>query len=305
MDRLIHFLDSDLIPEIEGLEQSISRADVYASAMYRLFITDGFLWLHLGVEIGAFPKEAAQDCLDEYFRPFFRSLNSPDSGERSGSPTAYANHSDESWALITAFPHFAGILIEKAMRGDRDVLSSEQSLFGRPDNLVTMFQSLLLLRDHLRRNAVRGFVRTVNFVSGEEWQSTWRGTCSPEEVEKAEATDFAGSTKARIFAGYLILYRYGLQMKDLFDGFADDPLLDSTDLLKVRSRVREMLKWLVNLSSRLSSHRLGVVQTELIEALEEQAHTDSNVSLALVSAIQESMEESLDVIGLPLFVFAH
>jgi hypothetical protein len=48
-----------------------------------------------------------------------------------------------------------------------------------------------------------------------------------------------------------------------------------------------------------------VVQTELIEALEEQAHTDSNVSLALVSAIQESMEESLDVIGLPLFVFAH
>ena len=40
-------------------------------------------------------------------------------------------------------------------------------------------------------------------------------------------------------------------MKDLFEAFAQDPLLEPTGLVKVRSRVRETLKWLVNLSNEL------------------------------------------------------
>ncbi len=40
----------------------------------------------------------------------------------------------------------------------------------------------------------------------------------------------------------------------------------------------------------------------MIEALEEQARNDPNVSFDLVASIQKSMEESLAFIGLPFWV---
>jgi hypothetical protein len=301
MDGLIQLLHSNLIPELEDLERSTSSGDVDAAAVHRLFIVDAFLWIHLGVEIGAFDAEAAGECLDEYIRPFFLSLNSSGSGERVDSPTLYGNHSNESWALIIALPHFAGILIEKAMRGDSDLLYSGQSLFSRPRELVTLFQSLLLLRDHLQHNAVQQFIRAVNFFSPEKWESAWREKCSPQEVERAEVADFSGPIKASVFAGYLILYRYGLQMRDLFEAFSKDPLLDPTDLIKAHDRVREMSKWPVNLSSRSSSEHLGLVQTEIAEEIENQVGSEG-VSSSLVSAIQQSMNESLEFIGIPTYI---
>jgi hypothetical protein len=119
---------------------------------------------------------------------------------------------------------------------------------------------------------------------------------------ESERPDFEGLSKASVFAGYLRLYRYGLQMKDLFESLTDDPRLDSTDLARIRDRVHGMLKWLVNLSSKVTSDRLALVQTEVIEALEEQAGHDPNVSFVLVASIQKSMEESFASIGLPLWV---
>jgi hypothetical protein len=304
MDDLIQLLDFNLIPELEGLKQSTSSATIDEAAMHRLFITDVFLWMHLGVEIEVFPMKAAEECFDEYLRSFFQSINSSEAGARTGSPTSYANHSNESWTLILAFPHFAGILIEKAMRGESNLFSSEQSLFSRPDTLVPMFRSLLLVRDHLQHNAVRSFIRAVNFFSAAQWDSLWRENCSPEDVERAEAPEFSGLNKASVFAGYLILYRYGLQMKELLETFAKDPHVEPADAIKVGVRVREMQKWIVNLYNRFSSDRLALIQTELTEALEEQARRDENVSFTFVAAIQKSMEESLNFIGIPMFIFA-
>jgi hypothetical protein len=57
-----------------------------------------------------------------------------------------------------------------------------------------------------------------------------------------------------------------------------------------------------SLSSKVTSDRLALVQTEVVEALEEQAGDDPNVSFALVASIQKSMEESLAFIGLPFWV---
>ncbi len=253
MDPLIDFLDADLIPDVDALNQAISSGDLPTAAMHRLFLTDAFLWLHLGAEIGMFPRDAAEECLDEYLRPFFDSLTSPEISERSGSPTSYANHSDESWDLLKAFPHFAGILIEKAMRGDRDLLSAEQNRFTHPTGLVSIFQALQLLSAGLRHHTTRIFITAVNFLRPDDWNSIWRVRCSPEEVEESERPHFAGSSKASVFAGYLRVYRYGLQMKDLFESLTDDPRLDSTDLSRFRDRAHEMLKWLVNLSSKVTA----------------------------------------------------
>jgi hypothetical protein len=302
MEPLIDFLDADLIPELDALDQAISSGDKPRAAMHRLFLTDAFLWLHLGAEIGIFPLDAAEECLDGYLRPFFESLASPETSERSESPASYANHSEESWNLVKAFPHFAGILIEKAMRGDRDLLSAEQNRFTYARGLVSTFQSLQLLSDYLRSHTTRTFITAVNFLDPDDWNSIWKVRCSPEEVEESERPEFKGLSKATIFAGYLRLYRYGLQAKDLFESLTDDPRLDAADLAKVRDRVHEMLGWLVNLSSKVTSDRLALVQTEVVEALEEQAGDDPNVSFALVASIQKSMEESLAFIGLPFWV---
>jgi hypothetical protein len=74
----------------------------------------------------------------EYVSPFFESLKAPELKERGKSPTSYTSHSEESWALVLAFPHFGGILIEKAMRGDENLLSSEQVLFKDPDKVAAV-----------------------------------------------------------------------------------------------------------------------------------------------------------------------
>lgn len=302
MEPLIDFLEANLIPDLEALDQAISSDDLRTAAMHRLFVTDAFLWLHLGAEIGIYPLDGAKECLDEYLRPFFKSLVSAEASRRGDRPASYANHSKESLDLVNAFPRFAGILIEKAMRGDRDLLSAEQNRFTRPENLISTFQALQLLSDTLRHQTTRTFITAVNFLPPDAWNLIWRAECSSKEVEESERPDFAGPTKASLFAGYLRVYRYGLQMKDLLESLIGDPRLDSTDLSRIRDRTREMLKWLVNLSSQVTADRLSVVQTEIIEALEEQAQKDPNVSLDLVASIQKSMEESLGFIGLPFRV---
>lgn len=302
MEPLIEFVDANLIPELEALDQAISSEDLRTAAMHRLFLTDAFLWLHLGAEIGIYPWDGAEECLNEYLRPFFESLVSAEANTRSDRPTSYANRSKESLDLISAFPHFAGILIEKAMRGDRDLLSAEQNRFTHPEKLMSTFQALQLLSDTLRHQTTRTFITAINFLPRDDWDLIWRVECSSQEVRDSERPDFAGPTKALLFAGYLRLYRYGLQIKDLFESLADDPHLDSTDLSRIRDRARETLKWLVNLSSKVTADRLSVVQTEIVEALEEQARNDPNVSFDLVASIQKSMEESLGFIGLPFRV---
>jgi hypothetical protein len=305
MDRLIDFLESDVVPELEALERSSVSGLSDAATASRFFLADAFLWLHLGVEIGAFSEPAAREAFDEYFGPFFRLLSSQEAAERGGSPTEYVLHSDESWELVRAFPHFGGILIEKAMRGDGDLFSAQQNVFGNPRSLVGTFQSLLLLRDHIAHSpAARWFIRGINFASSELWRSAWRVECSPEEVIKADAdaSDVSEPSQALTFAGYLALYRYGLQMKDLFKACAEDPLLDSTDLSKLDDRGREMRKWLVNLTSSVAAERFEAVKSKLTLALRRQANTDDNITRAFIDEIERSMDEAMDFVGIPQLV---
>lgn len=190
------------------------------------------------------------------------------------------------------------------MRGDNDLLASQPVVFSEPNRLTLIFQSLLLLHDHLQHHTVRAFIHAVNLVAPDEWSSLWRGDFASEEVIEAQAVDFHGSTKASIVAGYLRLYRFSLQMKELFDTLQIDSRVNSSDLIKLRDRIREMLKWLINLSSSVTTNRLATVQTEVANSLEEQARKDSNVSFDFISAIETSMQESLSFIGIPMYVFA-
>jgi hypothetical protein len=300
MNEIIEVIDSELVPELDELAISAVSGLPEKSAMHRLFIADALVWMHLGVEIGVFPMDAAIECFNVYFGPFFESLRPEEPKDVIDTPGSYVSHSNESWRLLNAFPRFSQVLIEKAMRGESGLFLDEQSLFSYPDRLIPVFQSLSILRDQLRRNAVRAFVRALNFFSSAEWATLWDRDCSPDDVARAEAIDHQDPDKACVICGYLILYRYGLHTKYLLETFS--PRLDSTDMFKVTNRLREMSKWIINLSSRVSSDRLALVQTEVVERLERQA---TGNDARLVSAVQRSMEESLGFIGVPMFVLVH
>ena len=301
MHRFQQFVIGELVPELANVEGAITKKQYDELAMVRSFVGEKFLWLHLGTEVGAFPRTVSLAVYKAYLEPFFRSLADPSAvGE-------YAAHSRESKAMRKSFPPFAQQLFDSALRIVFDaklnleatVFLAQQCVFKKPANLIGLFQTHLLLRDHVWRNhAVRWFIRALNFSTDEFWKSLWKQDCTPEQVTQYYADPDPEPSKAVMYAGYLGIYRYGAQVMQLNESVQDDSVLDSTDVSKLLSRIREMQSWTVNLSSGQVSTRFEAVRQGLSEALRRQSETD-DLAEATVAEIENSINEALEYIGIP------
>jgi hypothetical protein len=307
MHRLQNFVIGEVIPELAAVEHARTERQLDELAMVRCFVAEKFLWLHLGTEIGTFPKSASLAVYDSYLAPFFRGLVDP---ERVNE---YAPHSRESQAMRKAFTPFAQDLFDRALHVlfdnkasvERDIFLARPVLFEMPQRLIGLFQTHLLLRDHVWRSpAVRWFIRALNFSTEEFWNFIWKQDCSPEQITEADAEEVPEPSKALMYAGYLGMYRYGAQVKQLNESVQDDEILGSFDVLKLLARIREIQGWTINLNSDEVSRRFEAVRQGLSDALQAQSKTEKNVDARMVVEIENSINEALEFVGIPQRVYA-
>jgi|SRR5579864_970096 len=304
MHRLQNFV-MELAPELAALERATSEREFDEVAMLQSFIAEKFLWLHLGAEIGAFPMSASAAVFSKYLAPFF-------AGE---SAVVNMKFSPPPEGVRLAFVPFAQDLFERALSFsgryikveelEKEVFGAQLVLFERSKTLSGLFQTHLLLRGHVWRNpAVRWFIRALNFSTQEFWNSIWNQECSPEQVTAAYAEANPEPGKAVIYAGYLGMFRYGAQVKQLSESVQNDRVLAHYDVLKLLSRIREIQGWTINLSSGQVSRRFESVRQGLSKALQRQRDVDKNITREMVFEIERSVNEALEFIGVPQLVYA-
>jgi hypothetical protein len=306
MHRLQNFVTTELVPELDALERAYVEQEFDEVAMLQSFLAEKFLWLHLGTEIGAFPPPDAAAVFDSYLAPFFR--QNPPGGEGFFL----------SQGVRLSFTPFAHYLFERALFfsnlplkavGDeeikKEIFGAQQVIFEEPKTLTGLFQTHLLLRGHVWRNpAVRWFIRALNFSTQEFWNSIWDQDCSPEQVIDAYSETDPKPKKALMYAGFLGMFRYGAQVRQLGESIPDDRILAHYDVLKLLSRIREIQGWTINLRSGEVSQRFESVRQGLSQALQSQSYVDENVTEEIVVEIEKSVNDALEFIGVPQLVYA-
>jgi hypothetical protein len=255
MHRLQEFAVGTIAPEWQRVTLTELR-DETERPMMALMVIESFLWLHLGVELGAFPRNASQDVFAFYYAPFFQWLRIYDRLPFLDS------------AAYLGLPDFARSLVGMGMDG-RQPLDEMPSGVGENPALVAPFQSLLILYSRLCRNAaVRRFVFGIGFQNADDWQTQWRQACTMEDLFNAFLSG-EGSPAPMILSGFTKLSEYGRNVNEVLTNIEDLGILDSARLFQFKDRIRNIHAWRLNLSSGDTAQRFEQVRQRVDEMMDE------------------------------------
>lgn len=297
MHTLQEFVVNTVQPAVKELSESRKRGyrPETTEALASLF--ESFLWLHLGTEIGVFPLQLSAEIVSSYYQPFFQSLNARRDNaldEVEFTSKLYVYDTPESKDLKAAFPGFT-ILIERAMRGE-DGLKVQRSEFNSPDSLDPLFKNFLRLASTIRMDPrVRHFTVVSQFATDVEWQNEWRGgDCAPEEVEDfAARVNLKNRSAASIFAGFLRLWSYSHQLTAMVEMYEDEEIRGE-DRFKLVDRIKDILRWRINLRSAETANRFEAVRSALKTNLDRQAMQEINLNGA-VEFIKKSFDSAFAI----------
>jgi hypothetical protein len=275
MHTLQEFLLKNVVPAVEQLRQAQQHKNLPTTRGAYASVLESFLWLHLGTEIGVFPPEASRAIASTYYGDFFQSLNRPRDEMLEKVEFAsklYVGDTPESRELKATFPDFI-ILIEQAMRG-QNAFDAQRNEFRDPVSLKPAFKNFLRLALVLASDPlVQRFTSISQFTDAAEWEAEWRGgDCNSEEVELAgeNAELAARPTPAIIFAGFLRLWSYSYQLREMSSMYEGEEIRGD-DRFKLLDRVKNILRWRINLRSRELANRFESVRSELKKQLDNQA----------------------------------
>ena len=142
----------------------------------------------------------------------------------------------------------------------------------------------------------------LNFSASELWSTTWKQDCSAEDIQNANDEQSPTPSKALTYAGYLGLFRYASQMRQLSELCRDDELLELGDISKLEARVREIQGWTINLHSSEVSNRFEEIRMGVGKLLQAQSEVDAEVSKEMVRSIEDFIDDALEFIGIPQLV---
>ena len=74
MHRLGQFTVGTIAPEWQRLLGKNAKPSESETPLIALSLIESFLWMHLGAEIGAFPREESEEVYSLYYHPFFEWL---------------------------------------------------------------------------------------------------------------------------------------------------------------------------------------------------------------------------------------
>jgi hypothetical protein len=300
LQRLEQFLIGTLLPSVTRASELLRSGEASRLAEARSEVVEAFLWLHLGVEVGAFAEEQSGEIYKQYGLPFFESLLLQEFGEREERPPEYVAHSEESIALLGTLPRYAAILAEKAMRRE-EIFGEELLEFDNHDSVHGLFQTLLLFYTSFAANpAVRQFTYELNFADDDAWDRDWETGCSAEDVRKADLSG-SGSPIAQTFAGYLAFWGYGAKLREAFENAGEGEEVSASDLFRLRTRTWEIQSWRMNLRSGRAVYRLEKIRQKVEEEIGKEAE-QPGIDPECAGLIRRSMDEALELWGVGVFV---
>ena len=288
MHRLQQFVVGTILPEWERVVGGRGLGNDSELPMRALLVIESFLWLNLGVELGAFPPEASEDVYSYYYPPFFGWLKSYSETRQSGSkPPPFLES-----APYLGLPTFARNLVSIGLHGGRP-LHDQPSGVGEKPGLVDPFQSLLILYSQLCRNsAARRFLYGTGFQGPDDWEIQWNEQCTAADLFNAVETSDA-SPAAMVLAGYVKLCEYARNVQEVLNNIEGLAILDSARLFQFSDRIRNIHAWRLNLSSGITVKRFEQVQGK-IKKMVEQVLRDEKFDDDTKS-VQGLLENSLDL----------
>jgi hypothetical protein len=289
MHRLQQFAVGTILPEWERVIVNRELQDESELPMMALLVIESFLWLHFGVELGAFPRKASEDVYLFYYAPFFRWLKSYNGARQHGRGQPPFLESSPYLGL----PEFARVLVRKGT-GEGQPLYDQPSGVGERPRLIVPFQSLLILYSRLCRDtAVRRFLYGIGFQSPDDWGKQWSELCTAEDlfnaVESAEAPP-----AAMVLAGYMKFCEYVRNTNEVLDNIESLGILDRPRLFEFKDRIRNIQAWRLDLSSGDTAKRFEQVRERVNKMIDEEL-----TSLGLevdVKRVQELLENSLNLL---------
>jgi hypothetical protein len=294
MHRLAAFVTERILPDLNVLEAATLQRNHGIAKVFRSRLVENFLWLHLGTELRAFPSDASLGVFDKFFIPFFESLLSRDERKLASmhENKLYVAHSADSEALLYSFPRFAVILIELAMRGQKDIFSHEPNKFSRPSYLTSPFQTLLGLGSEVIKDPdILEFIYQINFADHETWDRAWESDRLSEVF--ITSSRIRVSQSPSISAGFIKLWGYVAQVKHFFSNLGDREDLPREDVFKLQQRAREIQSWQINLRSVDNTTRFDRVRLRMSERIERDVDAD-RIKAKAASLIQDSMDTAFE-----------
>jgi hypothetical protein len=290
MHRLQQFVVGTILPELERAVGGRDSRDDNDVSMTALLVIEGFLWLHLGVELGAFPREASEDVYSYYYSSFFDWLKSYSETRQTGStPPPFLESSS-----YLGLPTFARNLVSIGIRGGQPLYDQPSGVGERPD-LVDPFQSLMILYSRLCRNsAVRRFLYGIGFQDSDDWTIQWNEQCTAMDLfEAVDSSDASPTATAMVLAGYVSLCEFARNMEEVLNNIEGLAILDSAQLFQFKDRIRNIHAWRLNLSSGVTVKRFEQVQGK-IKKMVEQVLRDEKFDDEIKS-VQGLLDNSLDL----------
>jgi hypothetical protein len=287
MHRLQQFVVGTILPEWERVVVNRELSDQSELPMMAVLVIEGFLWLHLGVELGAFPREASEDVYLFYYPPFFRWLKS----YRETTQIGRDQRSFLQSAPYLGLPVFARVLVSKGI-DEGQPLYDQPSGVGEIAGLIGPLQSLLILYSRLCRDtAVRRFLYGIGFQGPDDWRMQWNEQCTAEDLFNAvESTD--ASPTAMVLAGYIKLCEYARNTNEVMINIEGLGILDSARSFQFRDRIRNIHAWRLDLSSGHTAERFEQIREKVRRMVDQEL-----TSLGLdgdVKRVQELLESSLE-----------
>lgn len=302
MHRLQDFLTRVVLPRLSELDSASSRSPEQLAMTYRE-IMEALLWLHLGVEVGIFPVAEARTAYEIYKRLFFTTIIPSGQFLQFSQPArSYAAHSELSQQLYVELPRYAGVLLEKGMRGE-DPFTTEQLELRNSAALSGLCQTLLLLYSEFATSSnVRQFTYLVSFAPKDEWNAAWRSSVDPETLISSDPGDLISPMESA-FSGYLELWGFGTRCRDVFIAAEGRDETDSADRFKLQDRLQDVLQWRINLRHTSGMERFEKIREKVDREIERES-TQPGVDPEAAKLIQRSMQDAFNQIGIPQLAIA-
>jgi hypothetical protein len=292
--RFQQYVTGSIIPELTILTEPEAEQDSLRATLSRMFLFEQFLWMHLGLEIGAFSEAPVRAVYEQYFVSFFLSI----AGWMNIS--GYTAPTQEGFQP-NLLPNFGRRLFNKAMENDNDMLFAEPVKFEEPATLIGLFQTHLMLRSTVWRHpATRRFLQTLNYATNEEWNSLFAAVAEPAKIIEQHEAENPTPSAALIYTGYLNIFRYASRFKELSDVTKNDNLLKPFDVTSLESRILEIQKWTINLNSGEVFGRFQQVRERFVDML----RSDKDATGIVANIVEAAIDEALDIIGIPTPVTA-
>lgn len=259
MYRLIEYVNNYLRPErdawVEAREQNYPPLVAKTNAA----MFEGFLWLHLGVEIGAFPEEEAHTVARAYFDDYFRLFDMR--GQQFEGRQLLASSSVQLQEIRSRFPAMEQLL--NVAIENRAPFSFERCRFSNAARLRAPFDvMLMLLTVFVHNDCCQTSTTALSFLTDADYYGLMRKAFGSSVLSDLFSSNRPTSTPMlvldgnpdHLYQGFVDTIKHMAICQDFFRELLQSRPLEG-DASLMLSRFRAVHSWRIDLRTKSVASR--------------------------------------------------